>query len=83
MVKWCKNLKIKVERDKPPQVKLFVQRNVINVQRSSIESMKTYMHNVKEVMRKVEKLPKRDIRRYFEERIFLQAVELGCRSLPE
>ena len=51
MAKWHKNLKMKVEIDEPLQLKLFVHRNAINVQRSSAESIKTWTHNVKEVMK--------------------------------
>ena len=66
MINWYNNLKRKVEQDEPPQVKLFVRRNHIDVQRSSTETIKTWIYNVKEIMKKVEKLPKGDIRRYFE-----------------
>ena len=66
IISWCKKLKEKVEKEEPPQVKLFATRNRINVEQNSTETIRMWIYNVKEIMKKVEKLPKGDIRRYFE-----------------
>ena len=61
MISQYKKLKTKVEQDKPPQVKLFVRRNKINVDRSSAKLIRLQIYNVKEVMKKLERLPKGEI----------------------
>ena len=65
-VNWYEKLRKEVELNKPPQVKLFVRRNALELRRCSIETIRTWIYNVKELQKKVEKLPKEDIRRYFE-----------------
>ena len=66
MIKWYEKLKEEVEMNDPPQVKLFAQRTALDVERSNTETIKMWIQNVKELQRKVEKLPKGDIRRFCE-----------------
>ena len=61
-----KPMKKEVELNEPPQVKLFVRRNALELRRYSIETIRTWIYNMKELQKKVEKLPKGNIRRYFE-----------------
>ena len=66
MIKWYEKLKEEVEMNDPPKVKLFAQRTALDVERSNTETIKMWIQNVKELQRKVEKLPKGDIRRFCE-----------------
>ena len=59
-----KNIKNHIEDYEPPQVKLFIQRNEINVEKSNTETIIQWIYNVKEMMKKVSKLPCNDIRRF-------------------
>ena len=47
-------------------VNMFVRRNQIEVNDCDTEVIKHWIYNNKEVMKKAEKIPKNDIRRYFE-----------------
>ena len=47
-------------------VNIFIRRNQIEVKDCDTETIKRWIYNVKEVMKKAEKIPKNDIRRYFE-----------------
>ena len=53
-------------------------RNRINLEQSSTETKRMWMHNVTEIMKKVKKLPRGDIRRYFEMQMFDKTIEIGC-----
>ena len=68
MIKWYEEVKRKVEENEPPQVKMFARRNKINVQSYSIETIKKWIYNVTDLSKKVERLPKGDIRRFMENR---------------
>ena len=46
-------------------MKSFAKRTEINVDRCLSESMSRWVHDAKEMIRKVEKLPKGSIRRFF------------------
>ena len=61
-------MKRKVEENEPPQVKIFARRNKINVQSFSIETIKKWIYNVTDLSKKVERLPKGNIRRFMENR---------------
>ena len=50
-------------------MKLFVRQSQIDVQRYSAETIKKWMCNVRELSKKVEKMPKNDIRRCIESQI--------------
>ena len=47
-------------------VNTFIRKHPIKVDECSAETIKSWICNAKEVMKKSEKLEKNDIRRYFE-----------------
>ena len=51
IVNWYNKFKRKVEEDEPPQVKIYVRQNSIDMQRSSTETIKMWIYNVKELMK--------------------------------
>ena len=55
-----------MEQNKPMQVKLFILRNKIDASKCNTEAILQWIYNVKTMIRKVEKLPREDFRRYFE-----------------
>ena len=66
IISWHDKIKEKVENDEPPTVKLFAMRNKIDAERCSTETIRVWIYNVKEIIKKAEKLPRGDIRRFFE-----------------
>ena len=54
------------EENEPSQVKVFMRRSRIDIERCSTETIKMPIYNVKNLIKKVEKLPKGDIRRLME-----------------
>ena len=64
VMKWYEEVKRNVEENEPLAVKTFVRRNAINVQRCSVDTIKQWIYNVKEISKKVQKTPQGDIRRY-------------------
>ena len=65
VVKWKEKLEKHVEEKEPLAVKTFARRHKIDVERSSAEKVKNWICSVKEMIRKVEKTPLNDIRRFF------------------
>ena len=65
VIEWKENLEKHVEENEPVVVKTFVRRYKIDAERSSMESMKSWIYSVKEMIKKVEKIPENDIRRFF------------------
>lgn len=63
---WYEKIKIQVNEREPQQVKFFTQRIGIDTQNSRNEVVLQWTWNVKNMIRKVEKLPREDIKRYFE-----------------
>ena len=51
--------------NEPIEVRMFAQRTNRNVNNSSASEMKQWICNVKEMSKRVEKLPQGDIRRFF------------------
>ena len=47
-------------------VNIFIRKHPIKVDECSAETIKSWTHNAKEVMKKSEELEKNDIRRHFE-----------------
>ena len=64
-IRWHKKLKIDVERNQPMQVKLFTQRNRIDVERCRTENIMQWICNTKKMTQKIEKLPNTDMCRFF------------------
>lgn len=68
MIDWHIELKEEIELNNPQQVKLFVRRTTLDLNRCNTDAIRIWMHNVKESQKKVKKLPKGDIRRFCEVR---------------
>ena len=66
VVEWYNKLKSYIERSEPRMINMFIRINQIDVNSCNTETIRQWIYNAKEVMKKVEKLPKNDIRRYFE-----------------
>ena len=64
-IKWYRNMKTHIERNEPMQVKLFMIKNNIEIDRSRTETILQVIYNVKKMIQKIERLPNMDIRRYF------------------
>ena len=58
-------MKKQAEEKEPLQVKLFARRMALEIQRYRTETIIRWIYNVKEMIKKVEKLPQNDIRHYF------------------
>ena len=54
-----------MEENEPLAVKTFVRRYKIDAERSSVERVKSWIYSVKEMIKKVEKIPENDINRFF------------------
>ena len=54
--------------NEPIKVRMFIQRTDRNVNNNNMIEMKQWIYNVKEMSKKVEKLPQGDIRRFFNQR---------------
>ena len=66
IMKWYEKIKLKAENSNQRQMRLCVKKNEIKVQQCRTETIKRWMHNVKEFEKKIDKIPQNDIRRYFE-----------------
>ena len=66
VLEWYSKVKAQVETKEPRQVKLFAMRNHIQVERCRMETVLQWIYNVLKMIKKVEKVPQNDIRRYFE-----------------
>ena len=65
-IEWYKNMKKHIENNKLVQVKIFVRRNEMNINRSKIKNITQQIYNMKEMIRKVDRLSQNNICRYFE-----------------
>ena len=66
ILEWYHKLKNYIERNESRMVNMFIRRHQIEVNNCNTETIKCWIYNAKEVMKKAEKIPKNDIRRYFE-----------------
>ena len=66
MINWYRELKDEIEVKDPQQVKLFVRRTALDLNRCNTDTIRTWIHNVKEFRKKVKRLPEGDIRRFYE-----------------
>ena len=64
VMKWYEEVKSDVEENEPLAVQTFARRNAINVQRCSVETIKQWIHNIKEISKKVQRMPRGCIRRF-------------------
>ena len=65
-LEWYKIIKKQVEEKEPLQVKMFVSRNRIDAERVGSKTLLQWIYNLKKIIKKVEKIPRNDIRRYFQ-----------------
>ena len=65
VVKWHANMMNKVENSVEEQLRKYVQKHNIEVDKCKTETIRRWINNVKEFERKMERTPKDDIRRYF------------------
>ena len=65
VLRWYHKLLKKVEESTDMQVKKYVMKHQIDVEHSRTDSIRTWINNVKNFQRKMEEIPKDDIRRYF------------------
>ena len=65
VVKWYEKVKVKAESGVDEQLKKYVQKHQIEVEQYKTETVRRWINNVREFERKLEKIPKEDIRRYF------------------
>ena len=64
VIKWYEEVKQNIEENEPIAVKTFARRNAINVQRCNVDTIKQWIYNVKEIIKKVQRTPQGDIRRF-------------------
>ena len=62
--KWYDKEKRKGERSEYMQIRLYVQKCRIDMERCSCDTLKRWIMNLKKIEKKVEKIPYNDIRRY-------------------
>ena len=65
VIEWKDNIEKHVEEKEPMAVKTYVRRTRIDAARSSVDQVKRWIYGVKEMIKKVEKVPKSDIRKFF------------------
>ena len=65
-MKWYKKVKEAMINCEYPHVKVFVLCSELDKNHTKPHILQQWVHNVKEMYNKAEKLPKNDIRRYFE-----------------
>jgi len=68
MINWYIEMKEEIESNDPQQVQLFVRRTALDLNRCNTDTIRTWIQNVIELRKKVKKLPKGDIRRFYEVR---------------
>ena len=66
VIKWYRNIKEQIETKEPMQVRLFIIRNRIQIERCKTERITQWIYNAMKMIRKCKELPQNDIRRYFE-----------------
>ena len=64
IIKWYQNEKERAENSDMQQVKEYVKKFTINIERCSIKMIKTWIKNLKIIEKKIWKIPKNNIRRY-------------------
>jgi len=66
LLDWYEKVKQKAESCDDPQVRLFVEKKSLDVEKCRNETIKRWIFNLKEFEKRMEKTKKNDIRRYFE-----------------
>ena len=65
IMQWYQKVKESMRESPYPQVKAYVQRNELNIDRTTLNNIVRWIYNVKEMVKKADKRPQNDIRRYF------------------
>ena len=65
IMQWYQKVKESMRESPYPQVKAYVQRNDLNIDRTTLNNIVRWIYNVKEMVKKADKRPQNDIRRYF------------------
>ena len=68
MKKWYKKELRNAENSEYEQIRQYARKFKINEERCSSETIKTWIKNLKVIEKKMEDVPKNDIRRYMESR---------------
>ena len=66
VIEWYKNINKYIQDKESPQVKLFICRNKLKIEMYKTEIILQWIYNVKEMIKKVSKLPYNNIRKFFE-----------------
>ena len=64
ITKWYQNEKERAENSEIQQVKEYAKKFAINIEQCSSETIKIWIKNLKIIEKKIQKVPKNDIRRY-------------------
>ena len=59
-------MKQQIETKEPMQVRLFIERNKMQIEQCKTDRITQWTHNAKKMIWKYEELLQNDIRRYFE-----------------
>ena len=65
MKEWYKKEKLRAENSDKNQVRLHMKIFKININQYKIDTIKRQIMNLKDIEKKIEKIPRNDIRRYF------------------
>ena len=63
--KWFKKEKRRAEMSEYRQIRLYVERCKIDLDRCNCDNIKRWIMNLKQIKKKVEKIPPNDIRRLY------------------
>ena len=66
---------------KYPQVRAFAERNKLRIEDCRIETIKKWIYAIKEIKRKLEKIPRNDIRIFLLHSLLVKHLEIGSLNL--
>jgi len=66
IITWYERVRKKAENSNDNQIRMYVNKKVLDVERSKTDTIKRWIYNLKEFEKRMEKTKKSDIRRYFE-----------------
>ena len=64
MIKWYENEKERGRSSDSRQIRIYVEKHKLDVERCSSDTIRRWIMNMKTIEKKVEKIPANDIRRY-------------------
>ena len=65
MKEWHEKEKLRAENSDKNQVRSYVKTFKININQCKIDTIKRWIRNLKDIEKKIERIPRNDIRRYF------------------